>query len=100
MPWSARFDDPIALADGGELVTLLDAGNYIATLPAKIQRRPEWQAATQALLLVAERGGPTMLARIGMMRALNGEAPGTAMVKAPARLVAVVAKVDALRDER
>jgi hypothetical protein len=25
----------------------------------------------QALLLVAERNGPTMLARIGMMRALN-----------------------------
>jgi hypothetical protein len=32
---------------------------------------PEWQAAAQALLLVAERGGPTMLARIGIMRALN-----------------------------
>ena len=28
-----------------------------------------------------------MLARIGMMRALNGEAPGTAMVKLPPRLV-------------
>ncbi|MEH2485436.1 hypothetical protein [Bradyrhizobium sp. AZCC 2230] len=25
----------------------------------------------QALILVAERGGPTMLARIGAMRALN-----------------------------
>jgi hypothetical protein len=25
----------------------------------------------QALLLVAERGGPTMLARIGIMQALN-----------------------------
>jgi hypothetical protein len=32
--------------------------------------RPEWQAAAKALLLVAESGGPTMLARIGMMRAL------------------------------
>jgi hypothetical protein len=32
---------------------------------------PEWQAAMEALILVAERGGPTMLARIGVMRALN-----------------------------
>jgi hypothetical protein len=32
---------------------------------------PEWQAAMEALLLVAELGGPTMFARIGVMRALN-----------------------------
>jgi len=32
---------------------------------------PEWQAAMQALILVATSGGPTMLARIGMMRALS-----------------------------
>ncbi|MBH5369034.1 hypothetical protein [Bradyrhizobium glycinis] len=87
MPWSTRFDDPIALPGGDKLPTLLDSGNYIAALPAKIQQRPEWQAATEALLLVAERGGPAMMARIGMMRALNGEAPGMAMVKLPVRLV-------------
>ncbi|UPJ65246.1 hypothetical protein [Bradyrhizobium sp. 191] len=85
MGWSARFDDPIPLPDGRELTTLLDAGNYITALPAKIQKRPEWQAATEVLLLVAERGGPTMMARIGMMRALHSEAPGTAMVKLPAK---------------
>jgi hypothetical protein len=28
-------------------------------------------AATEGLLLVAEHGGPTMLARIGIMRALD-----------------------------
>lgn len=75
MGWSARFNDPIALPDGSELTTLLDAGNYIAALPAKIQKRPEWQAATEALLLVAERDGPAMMARIGMMRALNAGKP-------------------------
>jgi hypothetical protein len=31
----------------------------------------EGQAAMEALLLVAEHGGPTMLARIGVMRAPN-----------------------------
>jgi hypothetical protein len=32
--------------------------------------RRKWQAAMQALMLVA-RGGPTMFARIGVMRALH-----------------------------
>jgi hypothetical protein len=35
---------------------------------------PEWQAAMEALLLVVEFGGPTMFARIGVMRALNRHA--------------------------
>ena len=32
---------------------------------------PKRQAAMEALILVAENGGPTILARIGVMRALN-----------------------------
>jgi hypothetical protein len=36
-----------------------------------VQCPPEWQAAMHALLLVAEHDGPTMFARIGVMRALN-----------------------------
>jgi hypothetical protein len=31
----------------------------------------EWQAAMEALILVATSGGPTMFARIGVMRVLN-----------------------------
>jgi hypothetical protein len=31
---------------------------------------PEWQAAIEALMLCS-RSGPTMMARIGVMRALN-----------------------------
>jgi hypothetical protein len=75
MSWSAAFETPIALPDGRELVTLMDAGEYIAALPAAAQKRPEWQAATVALMLVAERGGATMLAKIGIMRALNAGKP-------------------------
>jgi hypothetical protein len=67
--WSRHFDEPIPLPGGRELVTLKDAGTYITKLPKAEHEAPEWQAAAQALLLVAERGGPTMLARIGMMRA-------------------------------
>jgi hypothetical protein len=71
MPWSARFDDPIPLPRGRQLVTLEDAGNYIPKLPKSEQHLAEWQAAIEALILVAERDGPTMFARIGVMRALN-----------------------------
>lgn len=79
MTWSRRFDDPIALPDGRELVTLRDAGGYIAKLPARTQKLAEWQAAAGALLVVTEHGGPTMLARIGMMRALNAGKPAPAI---------------------
>lgn len=52
------------------LLTLLDAGHYIAALPKKEHNAPGWQAAMEALLLVAE-GGPTMFARIGILRKLR-----------------------------
>ena len=53
------------------LVTLRDAARYITKLPKAEHDADEWQAAMQALLLVAEHDGPAMLARIGIMRALN-----------------------------
>jgi len=33
--WKRRFDDPIPLPRGRQLVTLEDAGNYITKLPKK-----------------------------------------------------------------
>jgi hypothetical protein len=69
--WKRRFDDPIPLPRGRYLVTLEDAGNYITKLPRAEHDAAEWQAAMEALILVAELGGPTMFARIGVMRALN-----------------------------
>ena len=43
--------------------------------PTKLRKAEQnldaWQTAVEALLLVVELGGPTMMARIGMMRALN-----------------------------
>jgi hypothetical protein len=69
--WSRIFEDPIPLPGGSQLVTLLDAGNYINGLPKADQQLDEWQAAVEALLLVVQFNGPTMMARIGFMRALN-----------------------------
>jgi hypothetical protein len=59
------------LPRGRYLVTLEDAGNYITKLPKAEHEAAEWQAAMEALILVATSGGPTMFARIGVMRALN-----------------------------
>jgi hypothetical protein len=71
LPWSIPFDDPIPLPRGRSLVTLRDAADYITKLPRAEHSAPEWQDAMEALILVAENDGPTMLARIGVMRALN-----------------------------
>jgi hypothetical protein len=71
LPWSTSFEDPIPLPDGRWLLTLRDAAEHITKLPKAEFSAPEWQAAMEALILVAESGGPTMLARIGVVRALN-----------------------------
>ena len=68
--WQRKFEDPVPLPDGRKLVTLRDAADYVTGLPKKETDLPDWQVATQALLLVS-RSGPTMLARIAVMKALN-----------------------------
>lgn len=40
-------------------------------MPKKEHDAPAWLVAMEALLLVVERGGPTLFARIGIMRALK-----------------------------
>jgi hypothetical protein len=74
MPWSTRFDDPIALPGGGMLVTLQQAADYIVKLPQEVQQQTRWQTAIENLINAAETGGGwLMFARIGMMRALNAD---------------------------
>jgi hypothetical protein len=69
--WQRRFEDPVTLPNGRKLVTLLDAGNYIASLPRKEHESEPWQAAIEALLMAVEDRGPLLHARVGMLRALN-----------------------------
>jgi hypothetical protein len=69
--WSRRFEDPIPLPRGRQLVTLQDAADYIVKLPKAEQDLDEWQTAVETMILVATLGGPTMFARIGVMRALS-----------------------------
>jgi hypothetical protein len=71
LSWHRRFEDPIPLPRGRQLVTLQDAADYILKLPKAEQNLKEWQAATEALIMAAEDRGPLMHARVGMLRALN-----------------------------
>ena len=67
--WDKRFVDPIAVP--GRKPTLRDAAQCITKLPKAEHDADEWQAAMEALLLVAELDGQPMFARIGIMRAIN-----------------------------
>ena len=69
--WSREFEEPILIPKGRQLVTLRDAGDYITKLPEAEHTAREWQAAMEALILVVTLGGPTMFARIGIVKALN-----------------------------
>jgi hypothetical protein len=41
--WDRAFDDPIPLPDGGELLTLRDAANYITKLPKREHDAFAWR---------------------------------------------------------
>jgi hypothetical protein len=71
LSWSDEFESPIELPRRKPLVILRDAALYITKLPKAEHDAKKWQAAMQALILVAEHNGPTMFARIGVMKALN-----------------------------
>ena len=68
--WQRKFEDPIILPNGRRLHTLREAADYITALPEQESKLAQWQVAIEALMLVA-RNGPTMLARIAVMKALN-----------------------------
>lgn len=89
--WGRRFETPIALPDGRELVMLRDAGEYIASLPAKTARQDHWQTAASELLISAEQRGIIMLAEIAKRKAIHhgrsppAKAPPAAPVRYRAR---------------
>ena len=59
---------------GASLTTLQHAADYIMKLSHDEQQQPRWQIAVENLINAAETGGGwLMFARIGMMRALNGD---------------------------
>ena len=70
--WQREFDDPIPLPDGVQLKTLREAISYLArTVPKSERDMPAITTAAETLTYAAERGWPTMLARMGVMLALR-----------------------------
>jgi len=69
--WDQPFFDPIEFARRAQVVTLQDAAPVHHRTPKVEHDAEPWKAAMEALLLVAEHGGPTMMARIRVLRALN-----------------------------
>jgi hypothetical protein len=70
--WSRRFDEPIELPDGKKLRTLKDAIAWLAKeVPKSEHAMPKVQTAARMVTEAAENNGPIMLARIGMMQAIN-----------------------------
>lgn len=95
MPWQTAFEDPVPIDRGRQLVTLEDAARYIQRLPKAEQKHAAWQTAIAALILVAERGGHTLLPRIAVMQALNRDRPkpgseGRKTRKKPAKVYRVI----------
>ena len=92
MAWFKRFVDPIILPDGRELLTPRDAAEYITALPKAEHDSADWQVAKEVLLLVAERDGPEMLARIAVAKALNRHqaTPMPAPRRKPAKVFRIV----------
>jgi len=62
------------LRGGRRLLTLQHAADYIMNLPDDVQQQERCQTAVENLINAAETGGGwLMFARIGVMRALNGD---------------------------
>jgi hypothetical protein len=91
--WRSRFDAPIVLADGTELVTLRDAIRHLVdTVPARERKHPRVLVAATVLIDAAEAHDFMMHARIAVIRALNrnGAKPDPAPQRKPARVYRVV----------
>ena len=55
MAWSRPLEDPVTLSDGRTLITLRDAGSYIAGPPKAKHDTPEWLAAAESVLMAARK---------------------------------------------
>jgi hypothetical protein len=69
--WSRRFEDPIPLPRGRQLVTLKDAAAYIMKLPKAEQNLEDWQTAVACLIGATAGRDFVMHSRIGMLRAFE-----------------------------
>ena len=72
--WDTEFNDPIPLPDGGELVTLRDAADYIRQLPRSLLESERWQVAIVDLSRAVDTSAWRHLARFAIVKAIYGKA--------------------------
>jgi hypothetical protein len=75
LSWERPFDQPVPLPSGPPARTLRDAANYIKKLPKEEHDKPDWRLALQTLIDAAEDRGPMLFAKIGILRAIEGDDP-------------------------
>jgi hypothetical protein len=73
MSWDRPFDQPVPLPGVAPARTLRDAASYVSKLPRVERDRQEWRLAIHMLIEAAEDRGPILFARMGMLRATEGE---------------------------
>ena len=73
MSWDRPFDQPVPLPGVAPARTLRDAASFVSRLPPTQRDRQEWRLAVHMLIEAAEDRGPIMFARMGMLRAIEGE---------------------------
>ena len=71
MTWFKRFDRPVKLPDQRSLLTLRDAAEYIAALPAAERDSARWRLALESLALAAHTKNCIELACTAVRLALN-----------------------------
>jgi hypothetical protein len=71
--WDTKFDDAIPLPEGGKLVTLRDAAEYMRQLPRSLLESARWQVAIKDLSRAVDTPAWRFLARLAIMKALYGK---------------------------
>ncbi|WP_458760567.1 hypothetical protein ACSVBT_07175 [Afipia sp. TerB] len=72
MGWKAKLIRPIKTAEGGEIVTLSDARDYLLKLPKDRHTDPIVQATIEAVMMAAEGRGPVFTAQAGISQVVAG----------------------------
>jgi hypothetical protein len=84
--WTAKFDDPIPLPEGGSIKTLSEARRYMLTLSEREQMEQRWQDAANYVLKSIEQRGYMFFARSSIYKAIHridNEVPSAPRVKKP-----------------
>jgi hypothetical protein len=75
MNWTSKFPKPIVLKDGRKIMSLIQARDFIVTLPALHLKNAHWEYATDVVFDAARTGDDVAIATAyeQFLRALTAE---------------------------